>query len=95
VKKSDFLSEADEDLSKDMLRHITTRISAIARPKQLYVVPELPKTRSGKIMRRVLRKIKCKEYQVMRKGNGEVSFEGLGDLTTMLDDRFDAFLYSV
>jgi len=40
-----------------MQRHVATEISAIARPRQVLVVDELPKTRSGKIMRRLLRSI--------------------------------------
>ncbi|MGE0145052.1 MAG: acetate--CoA ligase [Planctomycetota bacterium] len=48
-------------------------IGAIASPDRIQVVPGLPKTRSGKIMRRILRKIAAGEY------------EQLGDLTTLAD----------
>ena len=48
-------------------------IGAIAKPEIVQVVPGLPKTRSGKIMRRILRKI----------AEGET--ENLGDTTTLLD----------
>ena len=37
--------------------HVTTAIGAIARPRQIFIVTELPKTRSGKIMRRLLRDV--------------------------------------
>ena len=41
-----------------MLRaHVATAIGAIARPRQVFIVAELPKTRSGKIMRRLLRDV--------------------------------------
>ena len=41
-----------------MLRsHVAAQIGAIARPRQVYIVTELPKTRSGKIMRRLLRDV--------------------------------------
>lgn len=44
--------------ASDMLRkHVAEVIGAIARPRQIYVVAELPKTRSGKIMRRLLRDV--------------------------------------
>ena len=37
--------------------HVATAIGAIARPRQIFIVTELPKTRSGKIMRRLLRDV--------------------------------------
>ena len=42
---------------KELSQHVVTEIGPIARPKRILVVPELPKTRSGKIMRRLLRDI--------------------------------------
>jgi acetyl-CoA synthetase len=50
-------SESGEELIKDLKAHVTKEIGAIARPKQILVVKELPKTRSGKIMRRLLRDV--------------------------------------
>ncbi|GAA4373422.1 acetate--CoA ligase [Agromyces bauzanensis] len=44
-----------EDVSEVLRKHVATQIGAIARPRQVFVVNELPKTRSGKIMRRLLR----------------------------------------
>jgi acetyl-CoA synthetase len=55
---------------KEQVRHA---IGAFAAPDVIHVVPGLPKTRSGKIMRRILRKIAASEY------------EGLGDLSTLAD----------
>jgi len=56
----------------DELRaEVAREISPIARPRELHVVPELPKTRSGKIMRRLLRDI--------------VEKRELGDTSTLLD----------
>ncbi|HET7328126.1 MAG TPA: acetate--CoA ligase [Nocardioidaceae bacterium] len=45
------------DVVKELRAHVTKEIGAIARPRQIMVVPELPKTRSGKIMRRLLRDV--------------------------------------
>jgi acetyl-CoA synthetase len=58
---------------KDILQTVTRVIGAIARPDKIQFVAGLPKTRSGKIMRRILRKI----------AEGETS--NLGDTTTLLD----------
>ena len=55
---------------KEQVRHA---IGAFAAPDVIHIAPGLPKTRSGKIMRRILRKIASSEY------------EGLGDLTTLAE----------
>jgi len=65
---------SDEDLTrKDILQTVTRVIGAIAKPDKVLFVSGLPKTRSGKIMRRILRKI----------AEGDVS--NLGDISTLLD----------
>jgi acetyl-CoA synthetase len=67
-------SKADEEqIRKDILQTVTHLISAIAKPDKIQFVSGLPKTRSGKIMRRILRKI----------AEGEI--ENLGDTSTLLD----------
>ena len=64
----------DEELMrKDILQTVSRIIGAIAKPDKIQFVSGLPKTRSGKIMRRILRKI----------AEGET--ENLGDTTTLLD----------
>jgi len=64
----------DEDLTrKDINQTVTRIIGAIAKPDKIQFVSGLPKTRSGKIMRRILRKI----------AEGDTS--NLGDTTTLLD----------
>lgn len=64
----------DEDMTrKDILQTVTRVIGAIAKPDKIQFVKGLPKTRSGKIMRRILRKI----------AEGETS--NLGDISTLLD----------
>ena len=63
----------DELTRKDILQTVTRIIGAIAKPDKIQFVSGLPKTRSGKIMRRILRKI----------AEGEVS--NLGDTSTLLD----------
>lgn len=64
----------DEDLTrKDILQTVTRVIGAIAKPDKIVFVSGLPKTRSGKIMRRILRKV----------AEGDTS--NLGDISTLLD----------
>lgn len=64
----------DEDLTrKDILQTVTRVIGAIAKPDKILFVSGLPKTRSGKIMRRILRKI----------AEGET--QQIGDVSTLLD----------
>jgi acetyl-CoA synthetase len=62
-----------EIIRKDILQTVTRIIGAIAKPDKIQFVSGLPKTRSGKIMRRILRKI----------AEGET--QNLGDTTTLLD----------
>jgi len=67
-------SQHDADLNKrDILQTVTRVIGAIAKPDKILFVSGLPKTRSGKIMRRILRKI----------AEGETA--NLGDTSTLLD----------
>jgi acetyl-CoA synthetase len=63
----------DELTRKDILQTVSRIIGPIAKPDKIQFVAGLPKTRSGKIMRRILRKI----------AEGEIS--NLGDTTTLLD----------
>ena len=62
-----------EGLRTEILAEVVQHIGAIAKPDKIQFVPGLPKTRSGKIMRRILRKI------------AEGELEQLGDTTTLLD----------
>ncbi len=64
---------ASEELRKELVVWVRKEIGAIAQPDLIQFSPGLPKTRSGKIMRRILRKIAEDEY-----GN-------LGDITTLAD----------
>lgn len=67
-------THGDEELTrKDILQTVTRMIGPIAKPDKIQFVNGLPKTRSGKIMRRILRKI----------AEGEI--ENLGDTSTLLD----------
>jgi acetyl-CoA synthetase len=65
--------EESEELKKELIMHVRKEIGAIAAPEAIQFAPSLPKTRSGKIMRRILRKIAEKDT-----GN-------LGDITTLAD----------
>ena len=55
LKQSQLEAAANIDVPAELRDYVATRIGKIARPRNLYVVDELPKTRSGKIMRRLLR----------------------------------------
>ncbi|PWB95840.1 acetate--CoA ligase [Methylosinus sporium] len=65
--------EASERLRKELVDFVRKEISAIASPDVIQFAPGLPKTRSGKIMRRILRKI------------AENEFGALGDTSTLAD----------
>jgi acetyl-CoA synthetase len=62
-----------EELRKELVVHVRKEIGAIASPDKIQFSPGLPKTRSGKIMRRILRKI------------AEDDFSALGDTSTLAD----------
>merc|ERR1711907_673906 len=55
-------AEANEDLRKELVMLVRSEIGAFAAPDAIHFAPGLPKTRSGKIMRRILRKIASNEY---------------------------------
>jgi acetyl-CoA synthetase len=59
------------ELAKELRDHVAKTLGPIAKPRQILVVPELPKTRSGKIMRRLLRDV--------------AENRSLGDVTTLTD----------
>ncbi len=64
-------ASAGAELVKELRAHVGTQIGPIARPRQVMIVPELPKTRSGKIMRRLLKDVAERRE--------------LGDVTTLQD----------
>jgi len=65
--------EADDALKQSLVQHVRAEIGPIASPDLIQFAPGLPKTRSGKIMRRILRKI------------AEDSFDNLGDTSTLAE----------
>ncbi|MCC4299731.1 acetate--CoA ligase [Aurantimonas coralicida] len=65
--------EPSEALQKELVAHVRNEIGPIASPDKIQFAPGLPKTRSGKIMRRILRKI------------AEDDFGALGDTSTLAD----------
>lgn len=65
--------EVDEALKKELLALVGKEIGSFAKPELIQWAPGLPKTRSGKIMRRILRKIACNEL------------DNLGDTSTLAD----------
>src|SRR3989338_11138540 len=48
---------ANEELEKELKKHVDKKIGPTARPSKIYFVEDLPKTRSGKIMRRILKNL--------------------------------------
>ncbi|MHA6193052.1 acetate--CoA ligase [Pseudomonas wadenswilerensis] len=65
--------EPDEGLRQELLALVSKEIGSFAKPELIQWAPALPKTRSGKIMRRILRKIACNEL------------DNLGDTSTLAD----------
>jgi acetyl-CoA synthetase len=57
IKASQADAASHEDVAQVLRQHVADQIGAIARPRQIFVVNELPKTRSGKIMRRLLQDV--------------------------------------
>jgi len=66
-------TEASDELGAELREHVAELIGKFARPKQILFTPDLPKTRSGKIMRRLLRDI--------------AEQRDLGDVTTLADSN--------
>ena len=64
-------NEPDEGHGQDLRQHVAKRIGPVARPKAIVFTDDLPKTRSGKIMRRLLRDV--------------AEGRALGDTTTLAD----------
>ncbi|MFG1705461.1 acetate--CoA ligase [Nonomuraea sp. M3C6] len=64
-------AEESDDIAADLRNHVAKTLGPIAKPRQILVVPELPKTRSGKIMRRLLRDV--------------AENRSVGDVTTLAD----------
>jgi acetyl-CoA synthetase len=65
--------KGSDALKKELVEHVRREIGPIATPDKIQFAPGLPKTRSGKIMRRILRKI------------AEDDFGALGDTSTLAD----------
>ncbi|WP_159589429.1 acetate--CoA ligase [Chelativorans xinjiangense] len=65
--------KGSDTLKKDLVAHVRSEIGPIATPDKIQFAPSLPKTRSGKIMRRILRKIAEDDYRT------------LGDTSTLAD----------
>lgn len=67
--------ETSEALKQDLIKSVQETIGAIATPREIRFVSGLPRTRTGKMMRRILRKIENNE------------FENLGDISTLAEPR--------
>jgi acetyl-CoA synthetase len=66
-------NKANNDIELEITDYVTKIIGPIAKPDKILFVSDLPKTRSGKIMRRILRKI------------AEGNYNELGDISTLLN----------
>jgi acetyl-CoA synthetase len=66
-------TDSSDQVKKDLILQVRKSIGPFAAPKAIFVVPDLPKTRSGKIMRRIMRKILAGEE------------DQLGDTSTLSD----------
>jgi acetyl-CoA synthetase len=67
--------DGDDELVASIRDHVAARIGKLARPKRIVWSDDLPKTRSGKIMRRILRKV------------AEGQMDSLGDTTTLAEPQ--------
>jgi acetyl-CoA synthetase len=76
--KGDIDGDAGAALVRELRDHVATTISPIAKPRQILLTPDLPKTRSGKIMRRLLRDV--------------AEHRELGDVTTLVDSSVVAMI---
>jgi acetyl-CoA synthetase len=73
IKESQRAEAEGADVAAELRSHVSRQIGPIARPRDIYVVAELPKTRSGKIMRRLLRDL--------------AEGREIGDTTTLADTQ--------
>ncbi|PSL38679.1 acetyl-coenzyme A synthetase [Labedella gwakjiensis] len=73
IKQSQLATAEATDIAAELRSHVAKQIGPIARPRDIYVVAELPKTRSGKIMRRLLRDL--------------AEGREIGDTTTLADTQ--------
>jgi acetyl-CoA synthetase len=69
----DLTNRTEANLVNEIKEMVSKMIGPIAKPDKIQIVPGLPKTRSGKIMRRILRKV------------AEGSLDSMGDTSTLLD----------
>ncbi|KAJ3012914.1 acetyl-CoA synthetase [Thoreauomyces humboldtii] len=84
-----------KSLSKALTAQIRAHIGPFATPKRILVTPDLPKTRSGKIMRRILRKVAAREVNVEDLRDDAAVKAKLGDLTTLADPSIVATLVKI
>ncbi|PPG40352.1 acetate--CoA ligase [Rathayibacter sp. AY2B5] len=80
ASQAEALAHGHDELEATLKAHVAEHIGAIARPKRIFVVQELPKTRSGKIMRRLLRDV--------------AEGRAVGDTTTLADTQVMAVISS-
>ncbi|KAI9325340.1 hypothetical protein BDR26DRAFT_962735 [Obelidium mucronatum] len=76
---------ADDSIAAALRLQVRSHIGPFAAPKAVVVVAELPKTRSGKIMRRILRKCAAGEISLEDLTNEETIRNKLGDISTLSD----------
>ena len=69
--------ESSEEILSELRQEVRQSIGPFATPKHVVLVADLPKTRSGKVMRRILQKL----------ATGTIELESLGDLSTLSNPR--------
>ncbi|KAI8816151.1 uncharacterized protein EV422DRAFT_546951 [Fimicolochytrium jonesii] len=90
------LKAGDEgDIAAALKAQVRTHIGPFATPKRVVITPELPKTRSGKIMRRILRKVAGLEVTEKDLETEDGLREKLGDLTTLAEPGIVAVLVKI
>ncbi|KAJ3253943.1 acetyl-CoA synthetase [Boothiomyces macroporosus] len=73
------------ELQQSLRAQVRQNIGPFATPKRVIIVPDLPKTRSGKIMRRILRKVAAKDVTLEDAKTDAGIREKLGDISTLAD----------
>lgn len=81
--------QKNDNLKKEIINSIRTGVGPIATPEQLYFVPKLPKTRSGKIMRRLLKAI------AMNEKIGDISTLEDGAAVSEIQDTIEELKHSI
>ena len=84
-------NETTDQIKKDLITQVRKSIGPFAAPKAIFIIEDLPKTRSGKIMRRILRKILAGEEDQL----GDTSTVSLSTTTPFIFGTLLTFMIAV